>query len=93
MSRCGFRRVFCYNVVGYFAAVHPPPFYRGGKQTASAGTNGEREMAYSMYLAGFDVKDVMMTDLISGRETLEDVNFIVFCGGFSNSDVQVRRHG
>ena len=37
------------------------------------GTNGEREMAYSMYLAGFDVKDVMMTDLISGRETLEDV--------------------
>ena len=51
------------------------------------GTNGEREMAYSMYLAGFDVKDVMMTDLISGRETLEDVNFIVFCGGFSDSDV------
>lgn len=51
------------------------------------GTNGEREMAYSLYLAGFDVKDVMMTDLISGRETLEDVNMIVFCGGFSNSDV------
>jgi phosphoribosylformylglycinamidine synthase len=51
------------------------------------GTNGEREMAYSMYLAGFDVKDVMMTDLITGRETLDDVNFIVFCGGFSNSDV------
>ena len=51
------------------------------------GTNGEREMAYSLYLAGFDVKDVMMTDLISGRETLEEVNMIVFCGGFSNSDV------
>ena len=51
------------------------------------GTNGEREMAYSLYLAGFDVKDVMMTDLISGRETLDDVNMIVFCGGFSNSDV------
>lgn len=51
------------------------------------GTNGEREMAYSMYLPGFDVKDVMMTDLISGRETLEDINLIVFCGGFSNSDV------
>ena len=51
------------------------------------GTNGEREMAYSLYLAGFDVKDVMMTDLITGRETLEDVNMIVFCGGFSNSDV------
>ena len=51
------------------------------------GTNGEREMAYMLYLAGFDVKDVTMTDLISGRETLEDINMIVFCGGFSNSDV------
>ena len=51
------------------------------------GTNGEREMAYSLYLAGFDVKDVMMTDLITGRETLDEVNMIVFCGGFSNSDV------
>ena len=51
------------------------------------GTNGDREMAYTLWLAGFDVKDVMMTDLISGRETLEDINMIVFCGGFSNSDV------
>jgi phosphoribosylformylglycinamidine synthase len=51
------------------------------------GTNGDREMAYALYLAGFDVKDVHMTDLASGRETLEDVNMIVFCGGFSNSDV------
>jgi phosphoribosylformylglycinamidine synthase len=51
------------------------------------GTNGDREMAYSLYLAGFDVKDVTMTDLISGRETLEDIRMIVFCGGFSNSDV------
>ena len=51
------------------------------------GTNGEREMAYMLYLAGFNVKDVMMTDLITGRETLEEVNLIVFCGGFSNSDV------
>ena len=51
------------------------------------GVNGDREMAYAMYLAGFDVKDVHMTDLIAGRETLEDINFIVFVGGFSNSDV------
>ncbi len=51
------------------------------------GTNGEREMAWSLYLAGFDVKDVMMTDLITGRETLDEVQMIVFCGGFSNSDV------
>lgn len=51
------------------------------------GVNSDREMAYSLYLAGFDVKDVHMTDLMSGRETLDDVNLIVFCGGFSNSDV------
>ena len=51
------------------------------------GVNGDREMAYSLYLAGFDVKDVHMTDLVSGRETLEDINLIVFVGGFSNSDV------
>ncbi|MCL1934008.1 MAG: phosphoribosylformylglycinamidine synthase [Candidatus Azobacteroides sp.] len=51
------------------------------------GTNGEREMAYSLYLAGFDVKDVHTTDLVSGRETLDDVNLLVFCGGFANSDV------
>ena len=51
------------------------------------GTQCERETAYALHLAGFDVKDVHMTDLASGRETLEDVNFIAFCGGFSNSDV------
>ena len=51
------------------------------------GVNGDREMAYSLYLAGFDVKDVHMTDLMSGRETLDDISMIVFCGGFSNSDV------
>jgi phosphoribosylformylglycinamidine synthase len=51
------------------------------------GVNGDREMAYTMWLAGFDVKDVHMTDLISGKEDLSDVQFIVFVGGFSNSDV------
>ena len=51
------------------------------------GCQCDREMAYALYLAGFDVKDVTMTDLSSGRETLQDVNMIVFVGGFSNSDV------
>ena len=51
------------------------------------GVNGDREMAYALHLAGFDVKDVHMTDLISGQENLEDVNMVVFVGGFSNSDV------
>ena len=51
------------------------------------GSNSEREMARAMHLAGFDVKDVHMTDLITGRETLEDIQFIAAVGGFSNSDV------
>jgi len=51
------------------------------------GVNGDREMAYALYLAGFDVKDVHMTDLMTGREDLTEVNMIVFVGGFSNSDV------
>ena len=51
------------------------------------GCQCDREMAYALYLAGFDVKDVTMTDLSSGREDLTDVNMIVFVGGFSNSDV------
>ena len=51
------------------------------------GSNSEREMANAMYLAGFDVKDVHMTDLIYGRENLEDIQFIGTVGGFSNSDV------
>jgi len=51
------------------------------------GVNRDRDMAWAMYMAGMDVKDIHMTDLISGKETLEDVNMIVFVGGFSNSDV------
>ena len=51
------------------------------------GSNSEREMANAMYLAGFDVKDVHMTDIISGRETLADIQFLGAVGGFSNSDV------
>ncbi len=51
------------------------------------GSNSEREMANAMYLAGWDVKDVHMTDLIEGRETLEDIQFLGAVGGFSNSDV------
>lgn len=51
------------------------------------GSNSEREMANALYIAGFDVKDIHMTDLISGSENLEDVKFVGVVGGFSNSDV------
>lgn len=68
------------------------PVRPAGKRPIAAvirekGSNSEREMANALYLAGFDVKDVHTTDLISGRETLEDVQFIGAVGGFSNSDV------
>ena len=50
------------------------------------GSNGDREMAWALYMAGFAVKDVHVTDLVSGRENLENVQMIVFVGGFSNAD-------
>ncbi|NRA48367.1 MAG: phosphoribosylformylglycinamidine synthase [Phaeodactylibacter sp.] len=51
------------------------------------GSNSERELAHALYLAGFEVRDVHMTDLMSGKETLEDIQFLGAVGGFSNSDV------
>lgn len=77
---------------GKFASLGIDSFRtKKGKATAAIirekGVNGDREMAYSLWLAGFEVKDIHMTDLISGREDLTDVQMIVFVGGFSNSDV------
>ena len=86
------RYVFPEGFTGKFKELHADPNRTAKAPVRAAilrdkGTNGEREMAYALYLAGFDVKDVHLTDLIAGRETLEDVQMIVFCGGFSNSDV------
>jgi phosphoribosylformylglycinamidine synthase len=80
------------NWIGTYDEFQLNPFRKNpsGKVAAiirEKGVNGDREMAYSLWLAGFDVKDIHMTDLISGRENLEDVQMIVFVGGFSNSDV------
>ena len=72
------------------AGVDPARRERTGLRAAiirEKGVNGDREMAYALHLAGFDVLDVHMTDLIAGREDLSGVNMIVFVGGFSNSDV------
>ena len=81
-----------FNFPAYFQNNHPERNAENIKRPKAAiirekGSNSEREMANAMYLAGFDVKDVHMTDLISGRETLEDIQFIGAVGGFSNSDV------
>ena len=80
------------NFKGSFSALGITPERKAQTGVRAAiirekGVNGDREMAYALWLAGFDVKDVHMTDLITGRETLEELNMIVFVGGFSNSDV------
>ncbi|MEM6642170.1 MAG: phosphoribosylformylglycinamidine synthase [Bacteroidota bacterium] len=75
------------------ATTYALDFERGEKSGVKAaiireqGVNSDREMAYALWLAGFDVKDVHMTDLINGREDLSEIQMIVFVGGFSNSDV------
>jgi len=80
-----------YTFPDHFTGIKPVIPYAVERPKAAVirekGSNSEREMANAMYLAGFDVKDVHMTDLISGRETLEDIQFIGAVGGFSNSDV------
>jgi phosphoribosylformylglycinamidine synthase len=81
-----------YKFPTLFTGKLPDVIANGDKKPKAAilrekGSNSEREMANAMYLAGFDVKDVHMTDLISGRETLKDIQFIGAVGGFSNSDV------
>ncbi len=77
---------------GSFSALGIDPDRRSESGIKAAiirekGVNGDREMAHALYLAGFDVKDVHMTDLIEGREDLSDISMLVFVGGFSNSDV------
>lgn len=87
------RQVLNYKFNSDFTGKMSKYWTETSKRTAKAaiirekGVNGDREMAFSLYKAGFSVKDVHMTDLISGREDLSDMNMIVFVGGFSNSDV------
>ncbi len=86
------KQSLAYTFPGHFDGVlDRAPIKKAGKPKAAIlrekGSNSEREMANAMYLAGFEVKDVHMTDLISGREDLEDIQFIGAVGGFSNSDV------
>ncbi len=80
-----------YQFPADFQGIRPKPNLSKPRPKAAVlrekGSNSERELAHALYLAGFDVKDVHMTDLISGRETLEDIQFIGAVGGFSNSDV------
>ena len=51
------------------------------------GSNGDREMAVALRLAGFDVWDVTTFDLCSGATRLDAFRGVVFVGGFSYADV------
>ena len=51
------------------------------------GINGQVEMAAAFERAGFECTDVHMTDLLSGRTTLDTFVGLVACGGFSYGDV------
>lgn len=86
------KTVFPTGFTGALAEINANPNRKDKSGIVAAiirdkGTNGEREMAYALHLAGFDVRDVHMSDLRDGKEDLHDVRLIVFCGGFSNSDV------
>uniref|UniRef100_A0A8C2PS13 Phosphoribosylformylglycinamidine synthase n=1 Tax=Cyprinus carpio TaxID=7962 RepID=A0A8C2PS13_CYPCA len=51
------------------------------------GSNGDREIAASLFMAGFEVWDVAMQDLCSGSTTLDPFRAVVFVGGFRYADV------
>ena len=51
------------------------------------GVNSQVEMAAAFTRAGFTAVDVHMSELISGKTTLEQFKGLVACGGFSYGDV------
>ena len=51
------------------------------------GVNSHLEMAAAFTRAGFDAIDVHMSDILSGRRSLEDFAGLAACGGFSYGDV------
>ncbi|RTZ47810.1 phosphoribosylformylglycinamidine synthase [Candidimonas sp. SYP-B2681] len=68
------------------------PFINMGKRPKVAilreqGCNSQVEMAWAFDKAGFEALDVHMTDLLSGRARLDDVQGLVAVGGFSYGDV------
>ncbi|MGE8589888.1 MAG: phosphoribosylformylglycinamidine synthase, partial [Alcaligenes sp.] len=68
------------------------PFIATGKRPRVAilreqGCNSQVEMAWAFDTAGFEAVDVHMTDLLSGRVSLERMQGLVAVGGFSYGDV------
>ncbi|WP_067520312.1 phosphoribosylformylglycinamidine synthase [Endozoicomonas ascidiicola] len=68
------------------------PYINTGVRPAMAilreqGVNGQVEMAAAFDRAGFKTYDVHMSDILSGRRSLEEFKGLVACGGFSYGDV------
>lgn len=68
------------------------PFIKRGVRPQVAvlreqGVNGQVEMAAAFDRAGFAAVDVHMSDILSGRVSLDEFKGIVACGGFSYGDV------
>ncbi|UZJ45796.1 phosphoribosylformylglycinamidine synthase [Marinimicrobium sp. C6131] len=68
------------------------PYINTGVRPAIAvlreqGVNGQVEMAAAFDRAGFQAVDVHMSDILSGRRSLEEFKGLVACGGFSYGDV------
>jgi phosphoribosylformylglycinamidine synthase len=66
--------------------------YKGGARPRVAvlreqGVNSQYEMAAAFMSAGFSAVDVHMSDLLEGRDSLENYQGLVACGGFSFGDV------
>ena len=84
----GFVPVVAFNPQEDIAA----PFIATGKRPKVAilreqGCNSQVEMAWAFDKAGFEALDIHMTDLLSGRATLDGVQGLVTVGGFSYGDV------
>ncbi len=71
-----------YQSEPYIATEHPKVAV-----IRAEGSNGDREMMAALHVAGFEVHDITISDLLSGRASLDAFRGIVFPGGFSYGDV------
>jgi len=74
-----------------FELVQAPQVFSGQAPKVAIlreqGVNGQVEMAAAFMRAGFEAVDVHMTDLLAGRESLDQYQAMAACGGFSYGDV------
>jgi len=47
------------------------------------GTNGDREMSASLFMAGFEVWDITVQDLLNEAVNVDQFRGLIFPGGFS----------